>query len=519
MATVILLAVSLLVPGVQAAQKSIVCPRAGKKVKSKKVDGFDPVRRFNEISGLVLSPNQVNPDTGNPVMYVVNDGHEDNLSGIWGRMGVYDSGTGDRLATLEIQKESSSMKSHDWESLSIGVCSKWDDSTCIYIADVGDNVARNTQGQRSGRSENRPYKILKIKEPSISDLPSTDDPDRKTLKTDLLDALEFDYRHSDSPTKYADSEAIFFDHVGWGGSVGDIYLVTKWNKEVPELTRLYRFPVEAWDANFLNTYSPRPVGGFKKGHRLRQGTWTGAESTADGTVIAISSHFETYLFLRCPGATVAEALMGDSCYQFDHPYYGQVETTALSLDGKKLFEIPEGNSPAIAWTELIYSNNAGIMASLFGGVASTSQVCPDLEWVVYPEVQCRTRIDKVEKPFRWCKHSPNDVPTVLTGGDLDAVIVERTVPKDTTTKSKPSTPAQASAKPPLEVTEAYDKSSTSNITEPVDGLEEEMLLLNEEPTEEEEVIGVFDILSDAPCWPSLLPFLSSLVASLLLGLH
>lgn len=422
--------------------KTIMCPRAGNKIRSQKVDGDDPVRKFTEISGLVLSPTQLNPSTGNPIMYVVNDGHERNKKQALGRVGVYDSGTGDRLATLKITSGNRDMVSHDWEAMTIGACSRTDANTCIYIADIGDNVARNTLGRRSGRNADNPYRILKIREPNLSDLTRalSANHNSNTFTVELLDSLEFDYSHTDSPKPYADSEAIFFDHVGWGGSIGDIYLVTKWNQADARLTRLYKMSVFAWYAQGI--YSPRPVGAFTKDHHLRQGTWTGADSTADGTVIALSDHFKTYLFLRCPGASMVEALMSNSCYQFDHPSPGQVETSALSVDGKKHLEIPEGNLPAIGWTELVYSNNAGTMASLFGGVAATNQVCPDMEWVVQEtkpgerETVCQTQ-DGLVKSSLWCHANPNEVPLVVIQPE-EVVDMQPTEPSEAGTQDKPT---------------------------------------------------------------------------------
>lgn len=436
---------------IEKPYKSIMCPRAGQKIKTEKVDGDDPVRKFTEISGLVLSPTQVNPSTGNPIMYVVNDGHEENKKHALGRVGVYDSGTGDRLATLKITSGKREMVSHDWEAMTIGACSRTDANTCIYIADIGDNVARNTLGRRSGRGSDNPYRILKIREPNLSDYSRalSANHNSKTFTVELLDALEFDYSHADSPKPYADSEAIFFDNVGWGGSIGDIYLVTKWNQADARLTRLYKISVFAWYVQDIMTYSPRPVGAFTKDHHLRQGTWTGADSTGDGTVIALSDHFKTYLFLRCPGASMVEALMGNSCYQFDHPSPGQVETSALSVDGKKHLEIPEGNLPAIGWTELVYSNNVGSVASLFGGVAATNQVCPDMEWFVQEtkpgerETICRTR-DGAVKSSLWCHANPNEVPLVIIPEEV-ANVQPTVIQSEEVVSVQPAEPSEAEA--------------------------------------------------------------------------
>ena len=189
--------------------KDIVCPRSGSTLANVSVNGFDPVRRYTEVSGLALSPTQTSPESGEPIMYVVNDGSDD----YGGRIGVYDSGTGLRLLTLTISNQTVP-SNYDWEALTIGPCGVMPsnddnddtDSSCLYIADVGDNVARNTKGRRTDRTDTDPYRILKIREPVADQLLFSlgeNDTDVAVPDSDVF-MLAYDYSHASSPTKFAD---------------------------------------------------------------------------------------------------------------------------------------------------------------------------------------------------------------------------------------------------------------------------------------------------------------------------
>ena len=189
--------------------RDVVCPRSSSTLANTSVNGFDPVRRYTEISGLALSPTQTAPESDDPIMYVVNDGSDD----YGGRIGVYDSGTGLRLLTLTISNQTVP-SSYDWEALTIGPCGVMPassdnddtDSSCLYIADVGDNVARNTKGRRTDRTDKDPYRILKIREPAVDQLlVSLEEEDTEVAIPDShISMLAYDYSHASSPTNFAD---------------------------------------------------------------------------------------------------------------------------------------------------------------------------------------------------------------------------------------------------------------------------------------------------------------------------
>jgi hypothetical protein len=177
----------------------------GTRLKSDDPNGPD----FKEISGLAFSPSQ--RYNGEPIFFSISDGGGD------ARIGMFDSTTGRRLRTLRVDK--SFFRNGDWESASIGSCGRTGvDDTCLYIMDAGDNGARQSNGSR-GRGD---YRILKIKEPKLDDYNDND-----MISKSRMSRLDYDYRHSSSPTNYADCEAMFLDHKGWGDDEdigGEFYL-------------------------------------------------------------------------------------------------------------------------------------------------------------------------------------------------------------------------------------------------------------------------------------------------------
>jgi hypothetical protein len=189
-----------------------MCPVRESRHADTRLKSNDPNGpNFREISGIAFSPSQ--KYHGRPIFFAISDGGGD------ARIGMFDSETGRRLRTLRVAE--SYFGNIDWESLTIGSCGKSGvDRTCLYIMDGGDNRARETNGKR-GRSRHR---ILKIKEPKLDDY---NDNDR--ISRSRMSRLDYDYRHSSSPTNYADSEAMFLDHKGWGDGEeigGEFYLTS-----------------------------------------------------------------------------------------------------------------------------------------------------------------------------------------------------------------------------------------------------------------------------------------------------
>jgi hypothetical protein len=192
------------------SQSQDVCPVIERKYSDARVASDDPHGPdFREISGLAFSPTQ--RYNGKPIFFAISDGGGD------ARIGMFDSKTGKRLRTLRVDR--SFFRNADWESMTIGSCGRSGvDDTCLYIMDAGDNGARESNGDH-GRGD---YRILKIKEPKLNDY---NDNDR--ISRSRMSRLDYDYRHSSSPTNYADCEALFLDHKGWGDDEeigGEFYL-------------------------------------------------------------------------------------------------------------------------------------------------------------------------------------------------------------------------------------------------------------------------------------------------------
>lgn len=176
-----------------------MCPIIQHKYTTSQLQSHDPNGpNFQEVSGIAFSPTQKH--NGNPIFYAISDGGGD------ARIGIFDSGSGRRLKTLRLDR--SFFPNRDWESLTIGSCGRSGvNQDCLYVMDAGDNKARQTNG-REGRND---YQILKIREPRINEYNDNDQIPRSRTSR-----LQFNYRHSSSPTSHADCEAMFLDHTGWG---------------------------------------------------------------------------------------------------------------------------------------------------------------------------------------------------------------------------------------------------------------------------------------------------------------
>lgn len=176
-----------------------MCPIVEDRYSNTRLRSHDPNGPdFREVSGLAISPTQTHD--GHPIFFAISDGGGD------ARIGIFDSETGKRLKTLRVDK--GFFRNGDWESMTIGSCGKsGEGDNCLYIMDAGDNEARKNNGHR-GRGD---YRILKIREPRWTDYNDNDN-----ISKSRMSRMDFDYRHSSSPTNHADCEAMFVDHKGWG---------------------------------------------------------------------------------------------------------------------------------------------------------------------------------------------------------------------------------------------------------------------------------------------------------------
>jgi hypothetical protein len=392
------------------SSKIAVCPVAGTITNTMILDTSDPVMEYTELSGTAISYTQTT-SSGAPILY----GIADNGSGP--RLGVWDGSTGKRIMTLQIPDSN-----FDWESMAFGNCGEGTDQHCIYIGDVGDNAARTSVGTKSSRPTGV-YRILKLQEPDIT-LYQQDD----TLPSTSLKIVYFNYNDPSSPTPYADSESIFIDHTGWGqdGAVGDIYVVTKWNRDVAmSNNRIFKIPASAWtnSTSIATMYSPQAVGEYDQQNEdtgIMGRIWNRADMSPDGTVIALGNDFRTHLFLRCPGQSVAEVMASantSECYNWENIVTGQVETIAFTANGNQTLIIPEGSNAPMQWTEMKYDEPTARMCPV--PQYNQDGTCVDVNnpAMTFPNAWCDAAIafyaDR-NLPSTTPLSSPTPVPTVAT---------------------------------------------------------------------------------------------------------
>ena len=106
-------------------------------------------RPWKEISGVAVSRRF--PD----IVYVASDGSDNGVAAV-------NINTGEHVATYEMALDISPV---DKEDLALGPCSPGSEKDCIFVGDIGDNRAKDTEG-KDGRSVMRVYKF---EEPDLPD--------------------------------------------------------------------------------------------------------------------------------------------------------------------------------------------------------------------------------------------------------------------------------------------------------------------------------------------------------------
>ena len=153
-----------------------------------------------EASGLVRSTREAN------VFWSHND------SGNEERIFAFDS-TGRAVGSMRIPGH----QNRDWEALALGPC---DDGACLYVGDVGDNLAHHAT-----------VRVLRIGEPRVAD----------TVATSMI-TMEF--RYADGPH---DVEAM------WVTPDTSVFVLTKRPARDAagryRPARIYRIPASAWRTN------------------------------------------------------------------------------------------------------------------------------------------------------------------------------------------------------------------------------------------------------------------------------
>ena len=213
----------------------------------------------------------------------------------------------------------------DWEDIARGPCRKGDPSSCLYIADTGDN--------RRGRDV---LAIHRIVEPRLEE-PRAAEPTRARLTPTTISFRYPNGRH--------DAETLLVHP-----TTGVITLVTK-NKtgpsgifEIPEPTR----PGEIVTAIAKGEMTP-PVG---------INAMTAGDVNPAASAILIRTYTNVFFYPMHPGQAVADALRGRPCV-LPAPVEKQGEAIAFVDDGAAYVTASEGRQSTLQRIRFVNASDAG----------------------------------------------------------------------------------------------------------------------------------------------------------------
>ncbi len=214
----------------------------------------------------------------------------------------------------------------DWEDIGIGP-KHGAAGSYIYAADIGDNAAEVPLG---GAGQARDVvTVYRAAEPTLAP---------KAPGTPLTGVERFNLVF---PAAREDAEALFVDPIS-----GDLVIVTK---NLLGLSRILVAPAASMtkgatitmnDFGTIQIVPPVKVSTFP-------GTWvTGADISADGSLILVRTYQAVLAFTRAPGQSVPNALRAGSCNapQVDE---GQGEAVAIATDMSRYVTISEGTGQPI----------------------------------------------------------------------------------------------------------------------------------------------------------------------------
>ena len=212
-----------------------------------------------------------------------------------------DSGSAPRLWALDdsgavLRTVAVSARNIDWEDMSIGPGP--DGVTYLYLADIGDNLVRRVS-----------VTIYRFVEPASSD-------DR----AEEVESLSVTY-----PGGPADAESFFVDP-----RTGDSFIVTK---TPTGRSTTFRIPAGAWSQPSIEA---QQVATIDLGVLSLV---TAGSISPDGSVIALRTYLDVWLWERGAGETVADALRGVPCRA---PAAAEPQGEALGFDGNGYLTISEG---------------------------------------------------------------------------------------------------------------------------------------------------------------------------------
>jgi hypothetical protein len=189
----------------------------------------------------------------------------------------------------------------DWEDIAIAPGP--DGAPWIYLADIGDNFGRRSQAW-----------LHRFPEP-----PTT------SGVVEAIESLQVTY-----PEGPADAEALIVDPL-----TGDAFIITK----TPSgRSTVFRVPVGAWsqDAVVAEQVATIDLGPLSFA--------TAADISKDGSVVAVRTYGDVWLWEREVGETVDEALSGQRCRA---PAPGEPQGEAIALYDDGYVTVSEGEQPFV----------------------------------------------------------------------------------------------------------------------------------------------------------------------------
>ena len=295
---------------------------------------------LTEISGAVVSRDQTD------VMWVHNDsGHPNEVWAI--------DPEGSVLGRFTVPGATSV----DWEDIGLGA-GPIADRSYLYVGDIGDNSFTPVIGTGlDPRSETKPAVIYRVPEPVVTADPG-DDPGVETsadvtpeagsptgASTEVASGTEpavaFPVAFADGPR---DAEALLADPVS-----GDVFVIAKqWDRSATGLYRLPATVVGADSAPTGITTMERVADVAGPDGATGPGLITGADVSADGTLVVLRTYGSVILWDRDSDETLAETVVeSPTCTRaVDEP---QGEAVAFGSDSQSLVTISEGEGVPLDW--------------------------------------------------------------------------------------------------------------------------------------------------------------------------
>jgi hypothetical protein len=217
----------------------------------------------------------------------------------------------------------------DWEDIAWSV-DRGSKRAALYLADIGDNAFTPVVGRKlEPRTTTDPPTIYRIREPDATSGDVATEP-----------AAAFAIAYGDGAR---DAEAMFVDPI-----TGDGFVISKqWNGAA---AGLYRIPASVLDA----AHAPDGITTMARVAdvgRSRRALVTGADISADGTLVALRTYGDVRLWDRDPQESIADTLTtSPTCSRTVEEHQG--EAVAVVDEGHALVTVSEGADATLDWLRL-----------------------------------------------------------------------------------------------------------------------------------------------------------------------